>query len=209
MLEELKLLAESLILDSDLNSKNKRMLLKFVGESSSKEDIKSLILDGSPSQILENDTKNIINLRFENLIENLVYLLEIEKPGSEKPKRKLPISPMSLIYTSMYLPTNVKAGILAKIKMALAAGGGYMGGTALAALLGFIAYKVYQNYLSKAAQSCKDNPNKAECIENFKKKAKLIQIQQLQKGLAQCAKSKDPDKCRQSIVNKINKLRSG
>lgn len=214
MINELKLLSESLILESNIDFDQKNNLIKFVCESSSEEELKSLILDGSHSKI-DEDSKIIINKRFDNLIENLLLILEQEnnpKNIKEPVKKKitLPINPTSLIYPLLYLPASIKTPIIDKVKMALSVAGkykGYIGGVGLAALIGYIAYKVYQNYLSKAAQVCKDMEDKSECMMNYKKKAKLLRIQQLQKNMTQCVKSKDPDKCRKSLSDKINKLK--
>lgn len=212
-MDELKFLAKSLIIDSDLNFEKKKELYGFVCESSDEEEIKAILLGDSPI-LLEDDTKEIINKRFDIIIEDIITILEqnppkkIGKEEIEEPKKKgLPFNPANLMYL-MYLPSGLRSGILAKIKSVLVAGGGYIGGTAFAALLAYVAFKVYQSYLSKATVSCKDSPDKQTCIINYKKKAKLLQIQQLQKGISQCAKTKNPDKCRVSIQNKINDLRS-
>lgn len=205
-MDDLKLLAQSLILESDFENKN--YLLKFIGESSSDEDIKSFILDGSPIRLNEDDAKHIVNKRFDNLIENIIEILEQEPVPRPQPKQpNALLNPGNLMYAFM-LPPDMQAGILAKIKMILSAGGGIVGGATLASLLGYISYKFYQNYLSKAAKECKDSPDKSECMRQYKIKAVNAQIQKLNGSIRQCEKSKNPDKCKLSLQNKINKLRN-
>lgn len=82
------------------------------------------------------------------------------------------------------------------------------GGLAAAALVGMAAYKIYKNYLSQAARSCKNSPDKSACMNQYKNKAVQAQIAKLSSGMGQCSNSKDPQKCKAAIQNKIAKLRS-
>ncbi len=82
-----------------------------------------------------------------------------------------------------------------------------LGGLAAAAMLGYAAYKVYQNYLSKAARACANSDDKSSCIDVYKKNALRQQISKLQSGMGQCNKALEPYKCRASIQNNIEKLR--
>jgi len=183
--------------------------INFVINEASDYQILSMLME---DKLPENDDIDKYTILIENLNElagtTFVSEQNINKKEIEEPKKKgLPFNPANLMYL-MYLPSGLRSGILAKIKSVLVAGGGYIGGTAFASLLAYVAFKVYQSYLSKAAISCKDSPDKQTCMMNYKKKAKLLQIQQLQKGISQCIKTKNPDKCRISIQNKINNLRS-
>jgi len=198
-------LLESKIGDLDTFEKT----INFVINEASDYQILSMLME---DKLPENDDIDKYTILIENLNElagtTFVSEQNINKKEIEEPKKKgLPFNPANLMYL-MYLPSGLRSGILAKIKSVLVAGGGYIGGTAFAALLAYVAFKVYQSYLSKASISCKDSPDKQTCMINYKKKAKLLQIQQLQKGISQCVKTKNPDKCRVSIQNKINGLRS-
>lgn len=75
--KELKLLAGSCIIESNLSISKKKELLNYTLTESNKINIKSIILD---NKIIENididsNTKEIINLRFENFIKNQLELL--------------------------------------------------------------------------------------------------------------------------------------
>lgn len=80
-------------------------------------------------------------------------------------------------------------------------------GAALAALVVFGAYQAYKRYFSQAAKACagKKGSEKAACMSAYKAKAKQAQAKVLRKGLASCAKSKDPAKCRAAIQAKASK----
>ncbi len=81
------------------------------------------------------------------------------------------------------------------------------GGIALATMLGYGAYKAYENYLSKAARACANSPDKSSCIDRYKKEATQQQISKLQSSAGQCRNSRDENKCRLAIQNKVNKLK--
>jgi len=91
-------------------------------------------------------------------------------------------------------------------KFAKTPAGMAIGGAAAAALVIYAGYKIYKNYLSKAAKSCKGAPDKSACMKQFKNKAVQAQISQLRSGAGKCAKSKDPAKCKAAIQAKISSL---
>jgi len=92
-------------------------------------------------------------------------------------------------------------------KLMTAAGG--IGAATLVAIFIFLATKVLRSKLSAAHRACKNVPpdKKKECIRKFKADAIKNQISILQKGLSACSKSKDPNKCRQKIQKRIEKLK--
>lgn len=96
-----------------------------------------------------------------------------------------------------------KVGEFAKSKAGKA-----IGGLALATVIGYGAYKIYKNYLSKAARSCAGKPDKSACMQQYKNNAIKAQITKLKADSGKCSKSKDPDKCKASIQSKILKLQS-
>ena len=71
-----------------------------------------------------------------------------------------------------------------------------------------ISYKAYQRFLSKAAKACNDKKFGAKtlCMVKYRLKAISILKPQLQKSLGQCSTTKDPDKCKQKIKGRIERL---
>jgi len=99
--------------------------------------------------------------------------------------------------------------IAAKAKLFATSGVGMaLGGTALAALLAYGASKIYKSYFSKAAKACSGQGDKAGCMAKYKASAVKAQIADLSKSASACSKSKNPEKCKASIIAKINKLKS-
>lgn len=91
-------------------------------------------------------------------------------------------------------------------KFAKTPAGMAVGGAAVAALVIYAGYKIYKNYLSRAAKSCAGSPDKSTCMKQFKNKATQAQISQLRSGSGKCAQSKDPGKCKAAINAKISSL---
>jgi len=85
---------------------------------------------------------------------------------------------------------------------------GGLGAVALATMLMYGAYKVYKKFFSAAARECRNlsGAEKERCIDNFKKKAKIAQKQDLMRSLVGCKKTSNPKKCEEIIKNKIKKL---
>lgn len=79
---------------------------------------------------------------------------------------------------------------------------------ALVALAVTTAYKIYRDYLSKAARACgkgKSGILKKKCVDEFKKKAQKEKIASLQKSISKCSKTKDPTVCKNKLQSKIAK----
>jgi hypothetical protein len=82
-------------------------------------------------------------------------------------------------------------------------------GAALAALIGYGAYKLYKNKFSAAAKACKgtSGADKKACMQKAKNQAIQAQIQDMSAAASGCAKTKDPAKCKAAVQNKIAKLK--
>jgi len=74
------------------------------------------------------------------------------------------------------------------------------------ALIG--ATNLYKKNFTKAALRCKDLPEreKALCMLRAKTSAKNIQLQALKSNLLKCSKTKNPDKCKEKIATKMQKI---
>lgn len=77
--------------------------------------------------------------------------------------------------------------------------------SAFLAFVATVAAKAYQRFLSKAAIKCKDlkGIEKTNCMAKVKKMAQQAKINELQKGLALCSKSKKPGTCSDKMKHKI------
>lgn len=95
--------------------------------------------------------------------------------------------------------STAKKGATNKIVVGMAAG-------AAATMLAFAAAKLYQQYLSKAAQACKGKPEKAACMKGFKQRAMKMRIEKLRSGMSVCNKAKNSENCQKSLQLKITKL---
>jgi len=84
------------------------------------------------------------------------------------------------------------------------------GAAVIVALAAYGAYKTYQRFFSQAAKSCsgKGGKEKTMCIIQFQQKAMQAQYADLNKGMAGCAKSKDPAKCKAGIQQKGMKIKN-
>jgi 8-oxo-dGTP pyrophosphatase MutT (NUDIX family) len=79
--------------------------------------------------------------------------------------------------------------------------GGYFG-----LMAAKMAYDFYQQNFSKIAKQCSELPpaEKTICMLHGKARAKQAEVAKLKSGLASCAKDKNPEKCKATILNKIN-----
>ena len=77
-----------------------------------------------------------------------------------------------------------------------------------AASLLMTAYKTYKDYLTKAARQCSGLPpkEKAICMVRAKMHASNVQLQTVKGSMAKCAKTKDPEKCKIKLGNKVKVL---
>jgi hypothetical protein len=70
------------------------------------------------------------------------------------------------------------------------------------------SYAAYKRFFSKAAKACKDAPDRKACLQKYKKQAAMAKAQALQAGMAKCASTKDPEKCKASIAKKVAKAKA-
>jgi hypothetical protein len=84
----------------------------------------------------------------------------------------------------------------------------YAGAAVVVALATFASYRIYRNYLTKAAKACKNftGPEKNNCMLKFKIEAAKQQLDSLKMALSACDSSQDPEKCKKTIELKIKKL---
>lgn len=78
------------------------------------------------------------------------------------------------------------------------------GALAVAALAGYAAYKLYQNYFSKVSRSCSGSPDKVSCVKKARVSALKAQATVLKSSMSSCRKTNNPEKCRASISKKIS-----
>jgi hypothetical protein len=84
-----------------------------------------------------------------------------------------------------------------------------MVGAAVAAAAALTAgVMAYRRFFSKAAKACKTSPDRAQCLAQYKMKAKQAQISALNAGKAKCAKTSKPEQCKAKIDGKINTLKA-
>jgi hypothetical protein len=85
----------------------------------------------------------------------------------------------------------------------------YMGVGAIVALMAYASYKIYKNYLTKAARACseKSGQEKKMCMKEFEIDGLTAQMTDLRRGLSACTKTKNPDKCREALNKKIGGIR--
>jgi len=76
---------------------------------------------------------------------------------------------------------------------------------AIPAAAGVAAFKIWKNYLSKAAKACKGAPDKESCMARYKETAMQAQLQKLQDAKKDCSSSSSPEKCMAKIDKMIAK----
>ena len=80
-------------------------------------------------------------------------------------------------------------------------------GISIASLL-LTSFKMYKDYLTKAALQCSDLPSKekAICMVRARMYAKNVQLQSLKGSTGKCVKVLNPKKCKLKLNAKIKKL---
>lgn len=132
---------------------------------------------------------------------------EMAGKGAAMLKQKALAGKAKLSQMAQSLPSA--SSIASKAKAFATSGAGMaLGGSALAALLGYGAMKLYKNYFSKAARACSGQADKAGCMAQYKANAIKAQIADLSKAASACAKSKNPEACKAALQAKINKLKA-
>ena len=69
-----------------------------------------------------------------------------------------------------------------------------------------LANALYQRYLSAAGKACagKSLDDRDTCIEEYRKKADLIYVDTIKKGIAKCEKTNDPERCKRELRAKAD-----
>jgi len=70
------------------------------------------------------------------------------------------------------------------------------------------SYAAYKKWFSQGAKACKDASDKGACLKQYKKKAAVAKAAALQSGMAKCASSSNPEKCKASIAKKVAKAKA-
>jgi len=79
---------------------------------------------------------------------------------------------------------------------------------ATASVIKFAAAKAYKDYIVNAVQNCNGKPDKVSCLKHYKDRALGLRIEKLRSGISTCNKAKNPEACKQSLQNQLNKLQS-
>ena len=70
------------------------------------------------------------------------------------------------------------------------------------------AYKIYKEYLTKAARQCNTmtGRDKSLCMTKYRLDATKAQMERLRKDLSKCKEAKYPQKCENKLKEKIKSL---
>jgi len=99
---------------------------------------------------------------------------------------------------------EIKAGKKARLK-------GSIKMTTTAAVLAAVGYgatKAYKAYMTKAARACRGSEDKQACMSKYRSQAVNAQISKTQSGISACNNAKNPDKCKEGIQAKVQKLKA-
>jgi len=177
----LKILAGDIVTQSTMTKASKLQLLNWLQSEATEVQIKVMLLDGEPFVELDEQAEEIVNARFEQhpLNEADIFL------GAWQVYQ---IIMRQKDYDSEMLRNRTIAGVV------------------LAAIIVSVGYKIYKNFLSKAAKACKGKKgeDKSKCMKVYKGKALTEEIKAMTSLMKECSKTKHPDKCRRKIQNKIN-----
>jgi len=79
-------------------------------------------------------------------------------------------------------------------------------GVYFGAMLAKMAYDFYQQNYSAFAKQCKGLPanEKTICMLHAKARAKAAEVSKLKSAMAKCSKAKNPEKCKTTLLNKVN-----
>lgn len=71
-----------------------------------------------------------------------------------------------------------------------------------------MAFRAYKDYFNKAARKCKNLPprEKGICMVKAKLDAKREQLAEIKRKSSDCSKTRNPEKCRGKLADKIKKL---
>lgn len=132
--------------------------------------------------------------------------------SQEYPHQAMPKEPLATRLGDVAKDIKASASELgAKFsKWATGPEGKIVGGAALAALLAYAAAKTYKRFFSKAAGACRGMSGgaKTDCMNKFRGRALMAQAADLQRGMASCAKAKNPATCKSAVSGKIERLKA-
>ena len=168
-------------------------------------------IDDKSIQINRPKRKRQVVEHVEDLLEKMSrFSTGVKETKTEKRKRLAAAMGMGKGETEKFMRGEAEAEKIKKkestVRKAKKVAGVMTLTTAIAGII-YGGYKVYKNYLSKAARACKGSSNKQECMATFRKQAYRAQIKAVQKGKKICAKTKDPGKCKAKIEMKISQIR--
>ena len=85
-----------------------------------------------------------------------------------------------------------------------------VGTAAMIASILFVSYKLYTRFLSKATRSCKGKSGveKTSCINKFRREAQKERVKYLEQSIKHCSKTKNPEKCKTKVNQKIRKQKA-
>lgn len=71
-----------------------------------------------------------------------------------------------------------------------------------------MAFRLYKDHFNKAARKCKDLPprEKGVCMLKAKLDSKKEQLSEIKRQSSDCAKTRNPNKCRLKLTEKIKKI---
>jgi len=109
---------------------------------------------------------------------------------------------------SIAVATVTQVGQAMDKGLMMGGGAGLAAGVVAAAII-VGSYKIYKDYLSKAARACSKHKGlkKKECIATYKKGATQKRIGYLTSRGIKCGKSKNPDKCKAKVHKELAKLK--
>jgi len=192
----LQVFASVYVTESEMSVRDKVELINFI-RVSEKDDILLLLATGRPNNILKEDISVLIET--EIFIESLVLQ---ELPFT----KQVPTGKLKNIFTGPFGTSSSTP--VTKTKLT-GAGKGVLAAVVVAAIAAG-AYMIYKRYFSKAAKACKgkSGDERSACIKQFKRQALQAQIAALKSGMSKCAQSKNPDKCKAAIQQKVQKLQA-
>jgi len=81
-----------------------------------------------------------------------------------------------------------------------------MTGAAVAAGIIYTSYRLFKRLMTKRGRACAGAVDRKKCYIQFKANLIRKQIQLIKSNFGKCSKTKNPEKCKTKLQNKINKL---
>ena len=214
--------ANYISMQENLTNSQKVSLLKQIKESSD-DEIKSLLVTGNfevTNESVEMFDTSPVGVLIEDLLKSFGDVVkagtDVAKTGTDLAKAGVDVG--KEVYKQSGGDLNKAVELLDKAvnPSAIDRAIGFLSShqvsisaVALAALLATASYKIYKNYLSASSKSCSkfSGESKKQCMKEFDKRARQVQINTLQKSLKACKSTKNPGKCSQKVTQKIYSLK--